>query len=295
MRAMAAAELVEPGSAEWYETISASKVPELMGLSSFRSPFELHHVMVGRLEARDAGDDAKRGHYIERALLDWWADEHPEHAVGPTGTWVHPDNPSWTATPDGTWGDALLECKAMRKFWEWGRPGTAEIPPDKLVQVAWQMWVTGSRTVYVLVDLMAAFQVYVVRWEDVEDDFHAYVLPAVLDFQEGLRTGQAPDMDGSDSTYQAVRRLHPELADWAVTLDEETSVAYARAIVEEKRAKAEALRMKAEVTARADTARKILAHDGKTQLAFRSGRKGSTPSLTSTAGVEKILTLTPQQ
>ena len=67
-----------PGGAGWLTTISSSKVPIILGLSPWSSPFALWHEMAGNVEKQemDAGR-AKVGHYAELMLVPYWLAENP--------------------------------------------------------------------------------------------------------------------------------------------------------------------------------------------------------------------------
>jgi hypothetical protein len=63
------------------------------------------------------------------------------------------------------------------------------------------------------------FRLYVVNWEDVEADIPV-IVAAVVEFQTDLVLGNAPDIDGSDSTYQTIKALHPEIDGTEVAVPE---------------------------------------------------------------------------
>lgn len=279
-------EPLTPGSDEWARTVSASKVPGILGISPYDSAYSLWARATGRLENIDpAPEVVALGNMMEPHLLEWLETQVPGIRVKPSGAYVHPDNPSWTVAPDGLVYEgrrrtpyALVEAKTARRSDEWGTPGTAEIPPNYLAQCAWQMWVTGARTVFVPALVAMELVLYVVRWDDVADDMPA-IVDAVREWEACVLRDAAPDWDGSTATYEAVRRLHPDIdpegvaeipAWWAIELWD--------AIDAEKSATAEAKRCKSRILDAAGSAKTILTDDGR-RLGTRTSRNGGTPYL----------------
>lgn len=91
---------MEPGSPDWLATMSASKIAAVVGLSTYESRFSLWHRMSGLIDPEPDDDEKRRGHYLEPAIARWFADQHPEWVIEPTGTWGHQDRPWQTASPD---------------------------------------------------------------------------------------------------------------------------------------------------------------------------------------------------
>lgn len=91
---------MEPGSAEWFQFMTASKIAACMGLSTYESKFALWHRMAGLIPAEADNDIKRRGHYLEPAIRAWFRDQHPELEVSATGTWVSDDRPWQAASPD---------------------------------------------------------------------------------------------------------------------------------------------------------------------------------------------------
>ena len=133
----------EPGSREWHRLITASKVPAILGLSPWQSPYSLWMEMAGRVERHGETTTTRRGHYLEPAILAWWHDQHPDAWAVRIDEWV-------SAVP---WGGATLdalalmddgsqvivEAKSAAYRDDWGAPGTDEIPEHYKAQVLWQL------------------------------------------------------------------------------------------------------------------------------------------------------------
>jgi putative phage-type endonuclease len=232
-----------PGSQEWLKTISASKIPAILGISPWQSKYALWHLMAGNTEPWAGNKTTERGTFLESAVLDWFGAQHKaelgqlhyDSKLGYTrgDSFHHPDHSDWTAAPDGVFVKQGfrefhgVEIKTAQYSDGWGKPGTAEVPPYYLAQIAWQMVVCGFRRVYVpvLFGQPFEFREYVVNYEDVEADIPV-IIAAVEEFQKSLADGIAPDIDGSTATYNTIKELHPEIDGETVEIPEDLGSAY---------------------------------------------------------------------
>lgn len=285
-----ATETLTPGSDAWARTVSASKIPALLGLSTYDSAYSLWARATGRLENIERDTKAtQRGNLMEATLLTYLDTELGDgHRVTAGAAYIHPEHPTWSAAPDGHVYEgrrrtpyALVECKTARYSEEWGTEGTAEIPPGYLAQVAWQMYVTGARLVYVPALVAMEFRLYVVQWEDIAGDIDL-ILGAVQEWQACVDTDTAPAWDGSDATYEAVRRLHPLIdPDAEATIPCHLADALWAADADLKAADATLKALKSEVLDLAGNARTILTDTGL-KVGGRQARGTGTPYLTIT-------------
>lgn len=206
----------EPGSPEWQRKITASKVAAILGVSPWDSPRSVWHAMRGELPREEASEVQKRGHYLEPAILAWWRDQHDvsdnafEWTNQPTfalGDWA-------AATPDALahFRDdqrALVEAKSAAYDDDWGDPGTDAIPTYYLVQVWWQMHVSGVHRCYVpVLTSRLRFAEYVV---DYDAEIGADLERRMRAFYDSLAADVPPPLDDSVATFQSMRRLHPEI------------------------------------------------------------------------------------
>jgi putative phage-type endonuclease len=211
----------KPGSPEWMKRMTASKVAAVLGLSPWESRFSLWHRMAGLIPGQPETDQTRRGHYLEGAVADWFADQHPEwmvkapRAVG----FAHPEREWQAASPDRIVyvsgrpaEDAVLEIKTTAVDDEWGAAGTDEIPPYYRAQVVWQLDTLGLSTAYVAVLLpRLEFREYRI---DYNADEAAYIRAEARDFLDSLPGGpneQRPNLDEHAETYNAVKALNPEI------------------------------------------------------------------------------------
>lgn len=206
-------------SPEWHaaraQRIGGSRIAAILGLSPWASPHSTWCEMAGLIEPSPATKQQDRGHYLEPAIAAWFADQHPEWRVFETGTWVHQNRGHHLANPDRLVGgddikaSALLEIKTDADGSGWGQPGTDEIPLYYRTQVQWYMDVLGLQRAHaaVLTDRLN-FAEYVVEYDP---DDAAILRQAADEFLDSLLWGDMPELDGHRATYEAVKRLHPDI------------------------------------------------------------------------------------
>lgn len=279
-----------PGTPEWATKATASKVAAMLGLSPYESPFQLWHRMRGTLPWEADNDLLRRGHYLEPALRHWFADQHPTWQVDITGTWANTARPWQVASPDGIvlkrnverTPIALLECKTANNDWEWGDPGTDEVPPDYRAQGLWQMDTFGlPRVHYAVLSPYMEFREYVVEY-DAEDA--AWVREQVQAFMASLDDPTAePDVDESEHTYAALRNLHPDIDGTQVELSPQVAVEYVHAVRSKKHADAALTKARNEVAREMGTAQRAV-FAGIT-YATRISKQGGTPYVQTARGL----------
>lgn len=268
----------ESGTAEWHEArtdgLGGSEIGVAMGLSQWQSPFHLWAVKTGQIPAREVNNWAVRfGQKFEEPILELLQEEHPDWELYKTGTYRHEDYPFFTANPDalakvdGEW--VIVEVKTSRNYWH-------EIPPQYIAQVRHYMAVMGvDRAVIVGVVNMA----WVEHWVE-RDEFEEKVqIDAGVRFWKHVTEGTQPDWDGAESTYEAVRDMHPDITDEEVEIDGLFHLANAQAAFDE--AEAELRKQKAQVMKAMGTAKHAYFEEDGVQyrIATREARMGGRPFL----------------
>ena len=270
----------EPGSPEWMQTMSASKVAAVLGLSPYMSRFTLWHQMAGTVAKEPTNDAMRRGHYLEPAIAEWFAAQHPEWQLIHTGTWTHPAISWATASPDRIAlvrreGARLVEVKSASNGDEWGPSGSDEIPAGYRAQIMWQLFVTGATYCHVAVLLpFLEFREYVITYDDAEANF---IVTAADAFMASLGTGTPPTLDGAESTYQTVRQLHPEIDDVEVEVPLATADSFLWLKANLNLAEGMERESRAEMLARMGSAKRAVCN-GVT-IATRAAKSGGTPYL----------------
>lgn len=286
----------EAGSPEWRQhrqgRVGGSDVAAIFGLSPWQSAYALFQERKG-LEPLEDNERAKTwGTRLEPVIAQAFQENHPEHTVAhePGAVYAHPDRGWQVASPDALLVAPAtilggLECKTARHDTEWGPDGSSAIPPYYECQVQWCMDVFGVTEWNVAVLIAGS-------------DYREYVIPANPPFQELLReSAQAflasldadipPDIDGSDHTYKAVRRIHPEIdAEGESHIPPELAEGWINALRGCEEAEAEKRRYAALILDHMGRAKHAL-HDGR-RIAYRQpGPRGSAPFLKQVNGLLK--------
>lgn len=211
----------ETGTEEWHKarnmSIGGSDISTICGLNPFQSAYHLWAVKTGKIPGIVEENWAIRfGKAFEEPILNLWAEEHPEYEVFRTGTYQDNLLPFRHANPDalarhketGEW--IVIEVKTGRQTWE-------TVPAGYVAQVNHYMDILDlDRAVIVAVAGMTWYDFEVKR-----DEFEIDVQrQKAIDFMECLFADQKPEWDGSESTYEAVRWQHPEIADEEVEIED---------------------------------------------------------------------------
>jgi len=281
---------MKPGSPEWLKRMSASKISAILGFSVYDSPLSMWHKMNGTIPPDPDTNITRRGHYLEPAIRAWFSDQHPDWRIDhPCGTWVNTDRPWQSASPDGIVDlpsdepRRILECKSATNDWEWGEPGTDEIPLGYMAQVQWQLDTLGLDIAHVaVITSFLDFREYVVT---ARPDDAAYLREQAQLFLASLREGVQPTLDGHDQTYQAIRKLHPLIDGTDYELDVELAAAYVDALAKFKDAEAAKTYATSRVAAAMGMAKR--ARFAGTPYAYRQAKKadGSIPYLVAAKGL----------
>ena len=209
----------ESGTSEWHEAradgIGGSEVGTILGLNPWESPYYLWATKTGQLPPKVLDSFAvKLGVALEPTILDVLLPQaHPDWEIYRTGTYQHPTIPFLHANPDalakvnGEW--VVVEVKTSRNYW-------SETPPAYSAQVLHYMNILGIKR-GVIVGLVAMD--WVETWVEF-DEFEAKVIEQkATEFWKLVQEGTAPDFDGSESTYTAVREMHPDIDGSEVEID----------------------------------------------------------------------------
>lgn len=223
---------VEYRSPEWHEarreSIAASEIAAVLGLSPWTSPFDLWWLKRTGDDSQTESKAMRRGRRYEALILEDFAAEHPEFRVAPSVTVRSTDRPWQVATPDGLAYEtgtmpavpdllaaaglvpvATVEAKTGQRH-EWGEPGTDDVPVHYRCQVLWQMDVLGVNVAYLPVLFGDTYAEYVVEYDEAD----AKVMrDAAEAFLASVREDRMPDVDGSTATLRRLKRLHPSLTD----------------------------------------------------------------------------------
>lgn len=225
-----------PGSPEWLRAgVSASRIAGVMNKSPWSSRFSIYHEMAGNLVGNlTESEIQRRGHLLEPSIADWFMEEHPELGIFTTGTWRHAEEPRFIASPDRIICSVddveLLEIKtaAYPDHWDITESG---VPEYYELQAQWMLMVLGlKRCRFAVLTAYLEFREYVV---EADQRVFAEMSRAALEFLESLPGGsnyKLPPIDGTDATYQAIRKLTPGIEEGDVVIPTELAEVYVQAV-----------------------------------------------------------------
>ncbi len=269
----------ENGSAAWHELradgIGGSEIGTILGLNPWESPFYLHAVKTGKIPPKQLDSfPVKLGQILEPVIYNEIIPMlHPDWELQTVGTYQHPTLPFLHANPDaiawinGEW--VVVEIKTSRNHFD-------GLPPHYEFQLKHYLNVLGIKK-GVVVGLVAMDPVE--YWVEL-DDFDAQLIEQkATEFWDMVVNDVAPDFDGSESTYTAVRELHPLIDGTEVEIDGLHGLAIAQEKFE--RAEAEFKKIKSEVLAIMGNAQHAYVQfgDEKIRVASRQARNGGIPFL----------------
>lgn len=135
--------------------IGGSDMPIIMGLSSYKTPYQLYLEKIGESEtSNEMSAPQYWGSMLESVIRDEFSKRNNVIVETPE-TIIHPFNDFLRANIDGfipEW-NAILEVKCASSFvsHEWGEDGSDIIPMQYLVQVAHYCAVTNADCAYIAV------------------------------------------------------------------------------------------------------------------------------------------------
>ena len=208
----------ESGTSDWHEaradSIGGSEIGTIMGLNPWESAYALMAKKLDLIENPPINNWSVRfGQRFEQPILDLFKEEHPEFEVFTTGTYSHPKqtfmhaNPDALAKANGEW--VIVEVKTSKNYWY-------EIPPQYIAQVRHYMAVMNvSKAVIVGVVNMS----WVEHWIERDEFEEQIIIERASEFYEMMKNGELPNWDGAESTYEAVRKMHPLITDEEIEID----------------------------------------------------------------------------
>lgn len=208
--------------------IGASESPAVLGLSPWKSPFQLWAEKTGHVEpdSLEGNEPAEFGIRLEKPIAEAFADRTGREVnMWPAYQLVRdPATPWLTCTPDATQevpdrdtGLVQIKTASAYKSADWADG----IPLMYQVQVQHEMAVTG----YSWGTLVVLIGGQKLRYFDFErnDRFIEALLPKLAAFWKCVETRTPPEVDGSIATAKILAKLHPEDSGDTVMLPVEAS------------------------------------------------------------------------
>jgi putative phage-type endonuclease len=199
------------GSPEWHDFrahgVGASDIPVIAGESPYRSAYELWAEKTGLVPPSDP-DGARAelfeiGHLMEAPLLELYERRTGRHPKRAHQVRVSRDLPWAFASLDAI---APVRRVVEAKWTHAARWGDAGIPDDVLLQVQWQLFVTGWDVADVVaLKAQHARIVEVPRDASIIDD----IVALATAFWDQVESRTPPPTDGTESTRRTIAALHP--------------------------------------------------------------------------------------
>lgn len=217
---------------KWLKTrdlgIGGSDAAVIMGLNSYKSPYQLWMEKTGQVEPPDLSDNqyVYWGTKNEANIADWFQEETGKK-VKRLGTLQSREYPFMLANVDRTviGENAGLEIKTagVSQYRKWKDD---EIPDAYYCQCLHYMAVTGADYWYIAV-LLGGNEAKWKRIERNEEDIKT-LIEAEKEFWNLVQTKTAPPVDGSLSCSQALASRYADSRDEEIMLPEEADTLIAR-------------------------------------------------------------------
>jgi len=210
-----------PDSPEWHELrsqgLGGSEIGTIMGLNPWESAYTLWAKKTGRIPTPKLDNWSVRlGKAFETPILELFKEQHPELEIYLAGTYASKEMSFMHANPDAMAYDPankewiVIEVKTARNPWN-------SVPAHYVAQVLHYMDVMNVKKSI----LVAVAGMDYKEWEIPADPFQQSAQrDAGIRFWQSLQTEDAPDWDGSDSTYQTMRQINPEIENVEIEIGE---------------------------------------------------------------------------
>ena len=205
--------------AKWLEErrkgIGGSDIAAIMGLSPFKTAYQVYREKRKEVEDWGGNDLTDWGKRMEPAIRQWYSDHTGRDVRLPDKIMYHPKYPFMLASLDGFTDDGrVVEIKTARSGKQWGEPETNQIPDYYAVQVHHYMTITRFKVADIPVSIAGGSpSLYIV---DADKEISEMIIEACAKFWERVVNGNPPD----PVTYSdAVARFGDLKAEGSVVAD----------------------------------------------------------------------------
>lgn len=226
--------------------IGGSDVAAILGLSKWRTPYDVFRDKRGELIEQVDNDAMRWGRNLEPVVRQEYADQTGREVLLPTGILRSERHPFMIANLDGyTVDNRVVEIKTAKSGKDWGEPGSDQIPQAYLFQVQHYMAVTGFDVADVAVLIAGSdFRIYTV---EADRELHEMLVEAEALFWRRVLDDDPPE---PISFADAVSRWGRSSASGSIVADQDVeaaAVALAQATSEIKRMESIADDLKAKI------------------------------------------------
>lgn len=271
----------EANSPEWHELrkagIGGSDVAAVVGVSKWTSAYALWAKKSGLIPDDFSDSEAMEwGRLLEPVIREKFAAKHPEWSVvnakatfkSTTHEWLLANVDGFITFESGEVGILEIKTAAYEDDWVNG------VPLYYQTQVRHYLRVFGLKRGVVAVlfhgNAYKEFDVFADEFVDAAD------FDMLDKFWLGVLNGLAPDWEGSTSTYEAVRRMHPDIEDSVVELGQ-LGVHLVNAVFDFDEAQAKLNELKSRTLDALGSAKYGVVEERK--VCYRSSKSGGTPYL----------------
>lgn len=197
-------------SKEWHDQrrlgIGGSDAAAALGLSKFKTPYQLYQEKIGEAEPEDEVWEMLRGKCMEPALRQHYADTTGREVTVMKNALVHPKYKFMRYNADGLTTDRLQEFKTASYGKEWGEVGTDEIPQEYLIQVQHGMIVTQRQVADVTVSIAGNKP----KYYEVEADreLQEMIIDGEAAFWENVEIRSAPAPVSNDDVAKMFKKVN---------------------------------------------------------------------------------------
>ncbi len=204
---------LENGSEAWHSArneagaIGGSEIGTICGYNRWESAVTLFYKKTGKIASNiEPSHRMRMGTKFEAPLLEIFQEDHPELEVFTTGTWGWNKNPLNRANPDAVAIDengelVLLEVK-------FAGDNMYEIPLSYRAQMIWYMGIFNIKRGILVACAGSNYTELPIEFDQFEFDTLCQLAD---EFRGYLASDKQPDFEGSTSTLQTMRTVHPEI------------------------------------------------------------------------------------
>ncbi len=172
--------------------IGGSDVAAIMGLSPWKTAYQVYQEKRKEVEDWSGNDLTDWGKRMEPAIRQWYSDKTGRDVRLPDKIMYHPQHPFMLASLDGFTDDGrVVEIKTARSGRDWGEPETNQIPDYYAVQVHHYMTITGFQVADIPVSIAGGSpSLYIV---EADKEISEMIIEACAKFWERVQSGNPPD------------------------------------------------------------------------------------------------------
>jgi putative phage-type endonuclease len=203
--------------------IGSSESAAVVGLSPWRTPFEVWAEKTGQAPEQADNERMAWGRRLERAVMERYIEDATEPVQYPCAPVVHPEFPWMRATPDGLTPTKVVEIKTagLGQAREWGEGGDS-IPLPYLLQCTHLMLCTQRRLTDVAV-LIAGNDFRTFSFE-LDDELAELLINREREFWQHVQDRTPPEV----TTLQDAKLRWPKDSGVTVTASQEIADAVLR-------------------------------------------------------------------